>query len=219
MNISWFAAASLASLAASSAFAECDFDKPVGRCEGSISVDSSGGSKPSFSAEITVKSTAPQCSKVAYFLDNTPHTTVLRNSSSDGESLSSTKPISKKNITVEKCTTYAIKGASGSAKDTQAQVGSFSGRWYGSVGMLLLRAGLTLDIKVNGTNATGVASSANDPDIPFNGIIRGNSMSYKYRQPIGGDPADVVLTLKADGSMSYVGRGNGITLSGTLKRQ
>jgi hypothetical protein len=96
------------------AAAQCNFDKPVGSCTGSISIESSGGSKPSYSAEITVHSSANACSKVEYYLDSTPNTTILRNSNAESESLFSTKPISKKNIKIKKCTEYEDQGASNS---------------------------------------------------------------------------------------------------------
>lgn len=54
------------------AFAECDFDKPLGSCRATISIDSTSGPKGSYSAEATVNSSASFFSKVEYFLDNTP---------------------------------------------------------------------------------------------------------------------------------------------------
>jgi hypothetical protein len=90
--------------------AECDFDKAVGSCSGSVKILSSGGSKPSYSAEIQVSSSAPSCSKVEYYLDNTPNTTILRSSNSEQESLFGTKTISKNNIKVQRCTSYASVG-------------------------------------------------------------------------------------------------------------
>ncbi|MCS4088459.1 hypothetical protein [Rhizobium sp. BK176] len=85
--------------------AECNFDKPVGACQGSIHIQSTGGSKPSYSAEIVVRSSAPSCSKVEYYLDNTPQVTVIRGNS-EPESLSGTAPISKKSLKVARCTAY-----------------------------------------------------------------------------------------------------------------
>ncbi|MBY3158375.1 hypothetical protein HFO56_39440 [Rhizobium laguerreae] len=90
--------------------AECDFDKAVGSCTGSVKILSSSGSKPSYSAEIQVSSSAPSCSKVEYYLDNTPNVTILKSDNSEQESLFGTKPISKKNISVRHCTVYASVG-------------------------------------------------------------------------------------------------------------
>lgn len=93
--------------------ADCNFDKPVGSCSGSITVTKIYGSKPSYGAEIVVSSSAPQCSKVEYYVDSTPYQTVFKNSSSEGESLHGTKPFSKGDISVEKCTVY--EGGEGGA--------------------------------------------------------------------------------------------------------
>lgn len=86
---------------------ECNFDKRVGSCTGTIRVNNTSGSKGNYAAEITVSSSAPSCSKVEYYLDNTPHTTVLKAGNSSGESVYGTSPISRKSFSVDKCTTYA----------------------------------------------------------------------------------------------------------------
>jgi hypothetical protein len=140
----------------------------------------------------------------------------LRSSNSEAESLSSTKPIGKKNIDLDRCTAYLDRDLQSSAGRVGQEQGNFAGRWYGSVGWMLFKAGLTLDI--NGSGG-GVASSANDPDIPVQGRISGNRMTYSYNQPIGGEPVNVTLTMKSKDVIAYAGNGSGITMSGTLKRQ
>lgn len=102
---------------------ECDFDKPVGGCTANIKVLSASGSKPSFRAEISVRSSAPKCSKVEWYLDNTPQSTILKSGSSDTESVFGTSPISTKSISVERCTSYAEKNGQGSSRDA-ARYGS-----------------------------------------------------------------------------------------------
>lgn len=92
------------------AVAECDFQKEVGNCTGSIKLLKSGGSKPSYSAEIRISSSAPSCSKVEYYLDNTPNTTVLKSGNSAEESLFGTKPITRESISVTGCKQYAFAG-------------------------------------------------------------------------------------------------------------
>lgn len=87
--------------------ADCDFDKPTGTCQASIEVLSAGGKKPSYYAEIMVRSSAPTCSKVDYFIESTPQRAILRGSNELPESLSGTSPISKKTLKVSKCTAYA----------------------------------------------------------------------------------------------------------------
>lgn len=106
--------------------AECNFDKPIGGCQGSIEVTSSGGSKPSYSAEIVVRSSVPSCSKVEFRHDATPQTTVLRGGNSDVESLFGTSPISKRNLKVLRCTAYEDR-ASRNSPERRELVRRFGG--------------------------------------------------------------------------------------------
>lgn len=114
----------LAAISASAA--ECDFDKPVGGCTASLKILSSSGSKPSFSAEILVSSSSKSCSKVEWFLDSTPQTTILKSQNSETESVFGTSAIKKNSISVQKCTAYAEKDAPGSATSS-ARYGSCAG--------------------------------------------------------------------------------------------
>ncbi|MCS4089223.1 hypothetical protein [Rhizobium sp. BK176] len=111
--------------AAAPAAADCNFDKPVGRCTGSVEVLSSGGSEPSFTAEIKITSSAPSCSKVEYYLDSTPQTTILRGGNSGQESLFGTTPILRTSIEVQNCTVY--EDAAVGTKDTNDAKNSLKG--------------------------------------------------------------------------------------------
>lgn len=91
----------------SSAGAECNYDKKIGSCKGTIRIVSTSGGKGSYSAEIAIGSSAQSCSKVEYYIDNTPHQTVLKASNSAGESVFGTKPITRKSIEVSACSVYA----------------------------------------------------------------------------------------------------------------
>lgn len=86
--------------------ADCDFDKPIGGCQARITIDSKAGSNGSYSAEVTVQSSAPSCSKVQFFIDNTPHTTVIKSGNIEGESVFGTRPISEKNLRILNCTAF-----------------------------------------------------------------------------------------------------------------
>ncbi|MBP2235249.1 hypothetical protein J2Z31_001741 [Sinorhizobium kostiense] len=197
----------------------CDFDQPTGACRGSISIDSVSGSKGSYSAELTVKSSAGSCSKVEYYLDNTPQVTVIRNAGSESESVFGTRPITRKSLAVKKCTSYAKSKGSGGNDKQAAGPKFFEGRWQGSVGMLLIRATLVLDLSVDGNRVTGTATAPhNGETYSIDGTVTGGVLSYTYAQPIGGAPATVRITKKSANSISYAGSGDGITLSGTLQR-
>lgn len=105
------------------AAAECDFESPVGGCSANLKILSTSGPKPSFSAEILVSSSVQSCSKVEWFLDSTPQTTILKRKSSEMESVFGTSAIKKESISVQKCTAYAEMGVPGSAKSA-ARYGS-----------------------------------------------------------------------------------------------
>ncbi len=107
--------------------AECNFDRPTGSCAGTIEILSSGGKKPSFSAEARVTSSAGACSKVEFYVKSTPYTSVIRTDGVENESLSSSSPIKKGDIKVAKCTAY--EGSSTAQKDTEDVKSSASGRW------------------------------------------------------------------------------------------
>jgi hypothetical protein len=95
--------------AAKKTIGECNFDKRVGSCKGTIRVNSTSGSKGNYAAEITVSSSAPSCSKVEYYLDSTPYTTILKAGSSDVESVFGTSKITKKSFSVGTCSTYETR--------------------------------------------------------------------------------------------------------------
>ena len=52
--------------------ADCDFDRPVGKCTPTITLKRAYGSVPSYGAELLVRSSARNCSKVEYFVNSTP---------------------------------------------------------------------------------------------------------------------------------------------------
>lgn len=215
----------LAALSSANA-ASCNFSKPIGSCKGTISIDSTKGSKGNYSAEATVRSSSPTCSKVEYLIDNTPNQTILKSGNSDSESLFGTSPVTKKTVKVTKCTAYEDRdsGASKNGGDTAAVPAGpkfFNGTWEGQVGMMFLKAGMTLTMNVSGSSVTGGSHAHNgtgDYQIR-NGRVSGNRVTFDYAQPMGGETASVVITQKSANSIEYVGSGQGITMSGTLIRK
>lgn len=202
------------------AFADCDFLKPTGACSATITIDSAGGSHPSFSAEITIRSSARSCSKVEYFLDQTPHSTILKKSSSEEESLFSTNRIGKKNIKVAKCTTFASTSSQDSKNTPSRPAGPefFRGHWKGSAGILLFRGPVEVTIdSVAGGVANGMTYFPGDGTTKvINGRIQGNSLTYTYTDL---EHMVITLTQKGPNTLSYVGVGEGGTVSGSLTRQ
>ncbi|MCZ7861030.1 hypothetical protein O9X98_06390 [Agrobacterium salinitolerans] len=115
---------------AAPAMADCDFDKPISECKATITIDSTKGSKKSYSAEVTVKSSS-SCSKVEYYLDKTPQTTIIRSSRVEHESIFGTKPIDRSDISIFRCTQYAEldKGKRSSTKQDDEAGWSVTGSW------------------------------------------------------------------------------------------
>lgn len=115
---------------------ECNFDKKVGSCTGSIQILSTSGSAKSYSAEIAIKSTAGSCSKVEYYLHNTPQTAIIRSSGVEHESVFGTKPLKKSDIRVIQCTAYEGGGnGTAAAVPTPAQLARY-GRCAGDPKMV-----------------------------------------------------------------------------------
>ncbi|WP_283195097.1 hypothetical protein [Rhizobium sp. AN80A] len=207
------------------AFAECNFDKPVGSCRATISIDSTSGSKGSYSAEVTVKTSASSCSKVEYFLDNTPQTTVIKSGNTEDESLFGTRPITKKSLQVKRCTQYASKEAErkrpagdGAADSVGARY--FQGTWTGTIGWGIARGPVTLDISVKGTRGSGSSQSSVGGPQRIDGAISGNRMTYQHVDEE--EIVTVVLTKVNDNTLSYdasSAQGGAIHVTGKLTRR
>ncbi|WP_133304789.1 hypothetical protein [Mesorhizobium sp. DCY119] len=204
------------------AAADCDFNKRVGSCKAQIEIRSSSGSKGSYSAEIIVRSSAPTCSKVDYYLDNTPQRAILKGGNAEPESVFGTRPISRKNFKVEKCAAFEDRQNAAQGGDQKGREGlkSFTGTWQGKVGWMMVSAPMTLNLRVNGNSVTGNSSSPNGQSYEIqNGRVSGNTVSYTYQQPSGDGEASVRITMKSANSISYSASASGITMSGTLQRQ
>lgn len=201
---------------------DCDFTKRIGGCTGRVEILSTSGSKPSFAAEIIVHSSAKTCSKVDYYLDNTPQRTALKARSAEPESVFSTRPISKKNFKIESCSVYLDRDDSRQNKGQQDAMSPkfFEGTWSGSIGWLMVSAPMTLHLVVNGNSVTGGSSAPNGQSYEIDGgRVSGNVVTYTYQQPDGDGKASVRITRKSANSISYAASASGITLSGTMQRQ
>ncbi|MCD2177335.1 hypothetical protein [Rhizobium sp. C1] len=202
-----------------SAQSQCDFDKPTGKCVGTVSIQKSYGSKPSFGAELSVRSSAAYCSKVEFYVDSTPYQTVLKNSSHDIESVFGTKPISRKNIAVKGCTSYASVGQGRSNSSEQVQSGSFSGTWSGSIRWTFVSAGTTLSITEHGNSVSGTwTDSKAGGTLPFNGTRNGSTMTFQYVAPGDGSHGTATMVLLDNGRATFTAAAGAIVFSGTLSK-
>ncbi|QXI30260.1 hypothetical protein [Pseudomonas vanderleydeniana] len=82
-----------------SSTSNCDCSKTVDICKASIQIVK----KLKTGVDFKVSSSEASCSKVSYFIDNTPYFTVLSNSRSAIEHSASLKPISASSFTIERC--------------------------------------------------------------------------------------------------------------------
>lgn len=208
--------ASFSSIAA----AECDFYTPTGQCQATIQLLSTGGSKPSYTAEISVRSSASSCSKVEYYLDNTPHTTVLGNRNSTQESLFGTKPITRKGIEVAGCTVYAeISG--GHAKDIGTSL--LNGTWAGPLPIVIAgqykrNLSAVVSLKVDGGRLTGTHKEGKSTN-SISGAVNGNAATYTISEGDISVTYDVSVTSDGSLAVSSVTNDGGIVGRGVLPRQ
>jgi hypothetical protein len=182
---------------ATEALAECNFDKSVGSCTGNVTITSTGGSSPSYSAELSISSSAGSCSKVEYFIDSTPYTSIIRSGGgSESESVFGSKPVKSADIQVSKCVAY--EGGNGTQKDTPdgevADGGSIEGTWNYATsqtpGTLVLKERKG---KVTGKGQfTMVFKMKGYPDVvslfkvKFTGTRKGNKLTYTETSQIAG---------------------------------
>jgi hypothetical protein len=199
--------------------ANCDFDKPVSRCTGSIEMKRTYGSKKSYGAEIVVHSSAAQCSKVEYYVDSTPYQTVFSHNQAEPESLFGTKPISRKNITVDKCTTYASTGAASQPGSIRTAAGSgLSGHWSGTIRWTFVSDGAEVDVNVQGNRATGSWKDGKTGIVkPFQGTVSGNTLTFAITVNDGSQTTGT-LAMTAPNTARFVLANSAATFSGTLTR-
>ncbi|WP_146744653.1 hypothetical protein [Herbaspirillum rubrisubalbicans] len=82
----------------------CDCSKIVGSCAAAISLRPAPEDREGwYSVELRIQSSSPVCSKVEYFVDQTPYFNVLANKNSDSDTLWGQKPITRANITDIQC--------------------------------------------------------------------------------------------------------------------
>ncbi len=204
---------------------QCDCQIIVGRCDGAIAFISSYGSKPSYGAEIVVHSSERTCSKVEYYLDNTPHQTVLVNTNKVPESLFGTSPITEKSVTFRSCSICArVDGASSSKRNSAGseskQPDEFSGTWIGSGSNSLgFSRHHTVTITPTGENQYQVAaelrSALTSNRDGGTATAQGKTLSYSIR----GGAVNCSLTLQSATSMRYECSGSGGSSDAVLTKQ
>lgn len=81
----------------------CDCQQYTSACEASINVVPATSTKGSYGADLRIRSTAPQCSKVDYYVDGTPYFTILSQGNQGEDRVFGQKPITSANISSISC--------------------------------------------------------------------------------------------------------------------
>jgi hypothetical protein len=211
-------------LSGSAYASDCDFDKPQGSCTGTISVDSTGGSRPSYSAEITVRSSAPSCSKVEYLVGSAPQTTILRGNGSEHESLFGTSPISESQLQVERCTAYLDKeGVSNTDAGSVAASESAAGSWQFKLAMAdNVGESYTFELKEKGGKITGSGTMAANTGTYVERVVQkitgkreGGGITLNFKAAKGGGFYDRSYKLTGSGDTMQVADPFGRTATAT----
>lgn len=115
----------------------CDCQVIVGTCQASIRVIPTKAEKGNHAATLQIQSTAPICSKVEYYLDNTPYFTILSRGNQGEDSIFGQRPIARNTISDISCKVckrvdeQAKTPAEGGRAGTLDEKG-FQGRWHAS---------------------------------------------------------------------------------------
>ncbi|HBT4772736.1 TPA: hypothetical protein MB352_003982 [Klebsiella variicola subsp. variicola] len=137
----------------------CDCTKIVGQCSGSVRLSKSSGSNSNYQGEIIITSSAKSCSKVEYYINNTPYSTILNNNQ-DTESIFGTSPIKKEDIEFKACHVCLRKDDDGSPSNPrEVKRNKFAGVWRGSLKWLVVSDNVTVTIVENNGSLSGTWSS------------------------------------------------------------
>lgn len=94
--------------AASAAFAQntaCDCTQIVGTCSATFKLSNvkDDPQRLNSSADVLFTSSAPRCSKIGFYVENTPHITVLKNSNRADDRIFGTSRITEQTVSIESC--------------------------------------------------------------------------------------------------------------------
>lgn len=100
-------------MGSASAQAACDCSRIVGQCQATFTLSNvrNDPARRSSAAEVQFRSNAPRCSKIEFYLENTPHITNTGNGQIARESVFGTAAISASAITIENCRICASGGS------------------------------------------------------------------------------------------------------------
>lgn len=83
----------------------CDCSRVESSCTAQVAVKNITGTKggSNFSAEVHLYSSEPRCSKISFFIDNTPYISILNNSNTAVENTYGTSQIDERSVSIDYC--------------------------------------------------------------------------------------------------------------------
>lgn len=89
---------------------DCDCTQLAGSCSASYELRDIRNQPKNSAATLVLRSSHATCSKITFFIDNTPHITVLKSGNSSTESLFGTSTIEQNTVSIESCRVCAKSG-------------------------------------------------------------------------------------------------------------
>jgi hypothetical protein len=187
----WKGWALLAAFVAPAALAQqnnCDCTQITGSCEAVIMLEPTDTAKgptiSSHSANLHIRSTAPVCSKVEYYVDSTPYFTVLSQGNSFTDRVFGTSPVTKDTITDIRCRTCKVLNASlapstPGSQPPQPQKRTIFGVWIGDGGRYELTG------QGDQFSGTYKADERSDTIRVTEGAVSGDSFTYRVPSDYG----------------------------------
>lgn len=112
---------------------DCDCRKTIGQCSATFTVSNVTESVAgkSYAADVNLTSSQPKCSKISFYVDNTPYISVLNTTNVSVENVFGTAPIGLNNVSIDYCRVCQT-GAQVSAQENSSD--SMSSRFNAALG-------------------------------------------------------------------------------------
>lgn len=197
---------------------DCDCTKIVGNCTGSAVLTESSGGNGSYRGEVEISSSTLTCSKVDYFVNNTPYSTILNNKNRDVESIFGTNQIKKGDVQFKACYVCLKKENYSSSNSIDDNANNpFVGRWTGIVSWMLVSDSITVVINDNNGTLSGTWQTQGKQAKNLTAVnVAGKVMTVNF---IGEDNGLYTYVFTLNGVSSASVKGDGlISFSGVVNK-
>lgn len=193
---------------------DCDCTSNIGTCSGAIEFIKGYGANKNFGAEIIVHSNELKCSKVEYFVDNTPYQNILKNTNSEQQSIFGTSPITEENIKYHRCSICKSASNNEGTNHKKNNDSNFNGTWNGSTRNFLgFKNNIVLHISQLDGNKYNVSYDFAGKNYPGIGTLNNNTLTAS---PSGG--CNLTLTLNGDNKLNWFCAISGFTSKGIFTK-